>query len=258
MAKRRIDLLFKYFPTNYPHHLEQEFPRILHKLMLLWAKPQFDAYIHELLVSSRPGRQGFPPAVMSELVFISKLHESCLQQNIALPPLVDPWENRTPQSYLYALQRGDLEQVRFHLSAGIPVDYHFEDGGGTPLVVAASAGQTFVASLLIQSGAFIDASDNGDYTALHWAAFYGHTNVAGLLLKKGANIDAKQNTGSTPLLLAVVRNQSDMVALLLRHGANAQIAGTEGKPLEVALKKGATDIATILRTAAMHKRTPAG
>jgi ankyrin repeat protein len=189
---------------------------------------------------------------------INKLHESCLQQNISLPPLVDPWanlppENQSPQSFMYALQRGDLAQVRIYLDGGIPVDYHFEDGGGTPLVIAASAGQAIVASLLLQSGAFVNASDSGDYTSLHWAAFYGHTTIASLLLKNSANIDAKQNTGNTPLLLAVVRNQPDIVALLLKNGANSQIAGTEGKPMDIALKRGANVIVTLLRDASLQK-----
>ncbi len=252
MAKRRVDLLFKNFPDDFPHELEREYPRILYKLMHLWAKDQFDAYVKELLVSDRNDRQGFSRKVISEILFINKLHETCRVQNLTLPPIESSWEslppaNRTPQSYLLALQRGDLNQVRLYLDVGIPVDYHFEDGGGTPLAIAAANGQAIIASLLIQSGADVNARDRGEYTPLHWAAFFGHTTVASLLLKNGASINALQNTRSTPLMLAVLRNHLGMVTLLVNQGANKNLASQDGSPIEVALKKGAADMANILR-----------
>ncbi|MEK7811598.1 MAG: ankyrin repeat domain-containing protein [Pseudomonadota bacterium] len=255
MAKRRVDLLFKNFPDDFPHELEKDYPRILHKLMHLWSKDQFDVYIKELMVSDRNDRQGFSRKVISEILFIHKLHDACRVQNLTLPPIENSWEslppaNRSPQSYLLALQRGDLDQVRLYLDVGIPVDYHFEDGGGTPLAIAATNDQAIVASLLIQSGADVNARDRGEYTPLHWAAFFGHTTVASLLLKNGANINALQNTLSTPLMLAVLRNHLSMATLLVKHGANKNLASKDGSPIDVALKKGAAEMIAILRTPA--------
>lgn len=259
MVNRRLDTLFHKFPDNYPHILKREHPRVLQRLLHLWDQPEdFTAYMQELLISSRSDRKGFPLDVLTELMFLGKLHETCHRQNISLPPLDDPWKqfppaNRTPQSFLYALQRGDVAQVRMYLDGDIPVDYHFEDGGGTPLAVAAAGGQTAVAELLLHAGADIRARDGGGYTPLHWAAFYGHEKMAALLLRHHARIDATQNTNSTPLALAVVRNHIGMVVLLLEHGANAKLSSREGTPLEIAVKKGANDIVTLLR-----RKTSAG
>ncbi|MDH2915392.1 MAG: ankyrin repeat domain-containing protein [Gallionella sp.] len=219
--------------------------------MQLWDQPQFASYMQDLLVSSRPGRQGFSPDGMQELLYISRLHDSCHKQKIKLPPLENPWEslppaNRTPQSYQFALQSGDMKQLRVYLTGGIPLDYHFEDGGGTPVAIAAASGQTAVVSLLIKLGAHINSTDSGRYTPLHWAAFFGHYDVAGELLKNGANIDAQQNTGSTPLVLAVIRNQTSIVDLLLKHGADKKLGGKDGTPLSIAQSKGAQDIIALL------------
>jgi len=252
MAKHRVNLLFKNFPEQFPYHLEREYPRILYQLMHLWSEARFDTYIKELLVSDRHDRSGFSPHLISELLFINTLHETCRAQNLKLPPIQDVWENlppanRSPQSYFRALQRGDLTQMQLYLDAGIPIDYQFEDGGGTPLSIAAINNQTALAALLIQSGADVDAHDLGEYTPLHWAAFFGYIGVANLLLQSGANINARQNTKSTPLFLAVLRNHLGMAALLVRHGANLQLSSDDGTPLEVALEKGWTDMANLLR-----------
>jgi ankyrin repeat protein len=93
----------------------------------------------------------------------------------------------------------------------------------------------------------VNARDRGEYTPLHWAAFFGHTTVASLLLKNGASINALQNTRSTPLMLAVLRNHLGMVTLLVNQGANKNLASQDGSPIEVALKKGAADMVSILR-----------
>lgn len=252
MAKRRVKLLFQNLPANYPHHLEKSYPRVLQRLMELWGQPQFDSQLQDMLVSSRHDRQGFSPEGIAELMFLSKLHDNCRRQNITLPPLENPWDalppaNRTPQSYLFALQRGDMKQVQIYLAGGIPLDYHFEDGGGTPITVAASSGQAAVVSLLLKLGANPNLTDRGSYTPLHWAAFYGHTAVVSLLLANGAKIDAQQNTGSTPLLLAVIRNRPTVVELLLKHGANRKLAGKDGTPLGIAQTKGFTEIVALLK-----------
>jgi ankyrin repeat protein len=147
---------------------------------------------------------------------------------------------------MLALQRGDISQIHIYLDGGVPVDYSFEDGDSTPLIIAASNDQPVVVSLLIQLGANVNARDKGEYAPLHWAAFYGHATVASLLLKNGADIDAQQNTGATPLYLAVIRNKTSMVELLLRHGADTKLRSVDGSPLDVALKKEQNDIIKLL------------
>lgn len=70
----------------YPTHIEQQFPRILAKIVELWGKPPMDAYLESLMVSDRPNRQGFPSEVATEIFRLSVLHGS-LEVNKA-PELV--------------------------------------------------------------------------------------------------------------------------------------------------------------------------
>jgi hypothetical protein len=251
MAKRRVSLLFKNFPTEFPHNLEKDYSRILEKLMHLWALPEFDYYIQELLVNSRIDRHGFPPAVVDELLFIQKLHDMCREKNISLPPITNNWnkllsDSTTQQAFQLSLLSGDMNRIRNYLAAGIPVDYQFEDGSGTPLIVASFIDQVNVVSLLIKLDAEVNARDSGKNTPLHWAAYYGHLAVINLLLDNGARIDEQNNTGATPLLLAVMRNKIQAVELLLQHGACVKINGNDGTPLDVAFQKNAKDIFKLL------------
>ena len=60
----------------YPVHIEQSFPRILARIVALWGKPGLDDFLSSLMVSDRPGRQGFPPAVAMEIFRLSMVHGS--------------------------------------------------------------------------------------------------------------------------------------------------------------------------------------
>ncbi len=251
MAKRRVEILFQNFPDQYPRILERDYPHVLIDLMHLWGEPEFDSMMQELMVSKRSDRGGFSADIVEELLFLNKLHDAFLQKNITLPPLSNPWlllppGFQTPQSFLYALQRGDLSRVKLYLDAGISVNHQFDGHMGTPLSVAASSNRLVLASFLIQSGAGVNKRVSGGYTPLHWAAFFGHTHMADLLLHHGAGIDMQDNHDCTPLMLAVTRGHPNMVYLLLMRGADRKLGTKKGTPLELAVKMGATDIADML------------
>jgi hypothetical protein len=61
---------------NYPHALEKQFPRILEKIMSLWESAEFDAYLADLMTTTRTNRQGFPQAVASDIIYLNMVHES--------------------------------------------------------------------------------------------------------------------------------------------------------------------------------------
>ena len=75
MNKRLLKILNNR-EQNYPHALERQFPRIFEKVMSLWDSPEFDAYLAELMVTTRSNRQGFPQEVASDIIYLHMVHES--------------------------------------------------------------------------------------------------------------------------------------------------------------------------------------
>jgi hypothetical protein len=59
--------------------LEAKFPHIAEKIVLLWGYPELDKFFDKLSIDERGDREGFPADVMSDLMFLSALH------NIAYP-----------------------------------------------------------------------------------------------------------------------------------------------------------------------------
>jgi hypothetical protein len=75
-------------------------------------------------------------------------------------------------------------------------------------------------SFMIGKGAKLDLQNNGGETPLSIAAQLGWTAGAELLLTYGAGVDVPNQRGETPLIFAVRQRDLAMVRLLLRGGAN--------------------------------------
>jgi hypothetical protein len=54
--------------------LEEKFPRITSAITLLWGNPEMDTYFSRITVDDRGDREGFPPEVMSDILFLATLH----------------------------------------------------------------------------------------------------------------------------------------------------------------------------------------
>ncbi len=68
----------------YPHKLEQQFPHIFEKVMIMWDSPEFDSYLNKFMLDKREhARQGFPPEVASEILRLSMLHSELFGTNPA-------------------------------------------------------------------------------------------------------------------------------------------------------------------------------
>lgn len=69
----------------------------------------------------------------------------------------------------------------------------------------------------------MDFADATGSTALHLAVSDGLTGVVSVLLRSGANIDARtslEGGGGTPLHLAILSGQADVAATLIQAGAD--------------------------------------
>jgi ankyrin repeat protein len=233
---------------SYPHALEQQYPRVFHKLMELWDSPDIDAYFIDLMVSDRPDRQGFPSEVASDIVYLSMVHARQRDREE-----VDPWGHVSEEirqgialhdlefsreGFLKAAESGKREAVSLFLSAGVHVD-SCDERQWTPLMISAFNGNEDMAALLVRSGADVQHKDTAGYTPLHWASFNGFSKVVQLLLSKGADVNARSNQGWTALLQAATRGHLSVSFILMEHGANVNAASNDGwTPLHKAAANG--------------------
>jgi hypothetical protein len=263
MPNPRVALLFKKLPANYPRRLKQDHVHVLNRLMELWNTPEFDAYIHELLIGTRGKRQGFSLEVVSELMFINELNNIFKSEGYRFPETVNPlpkvlesWDaiqvaNPTPQGFQAALENSQLEEIKVFLAAGVEVDYRFEESQ-TPLIVAAISGQLGVVRCLVEAGAGVNLCDGGKYTALHWAAFYRHPLIIATLLDAGAEINVTQNSGDTPLALAVTRGHLEIAKNLLERQADPNMSDNNNLPLAIALSRNNLEMIALLKQFGAH------
>ena len=77
--------------------------------------------------------------------------------------------------------------------------------------MAASRRKVESLSLLIESGADIEATNDYNETPLHTAALIGNTDVAVMLLDAGANANTRDSDGQTPYYVAC-ENENMIVA----------------------------------------------
>lgn len=94
-----------------------------------------------------------------------------------------------------------------------------EDGGRSPLHVAASHCCTNVVALLLQKGAKLELRGKTGETPLHVAAQEGCDDAVRMLASKGARINGRDNAGHTPLKRAIDYEQKATADLLRKLGA---------------------------------------
>ena len=148
-----------------------------------------------------------------------------------------------------ASMRNDAAQVRLLVANGAEVNAAHGDGM-TGLHWAAENGNPEIASILLESGADVEAVTRlGAYRPLHLAARRGNASVIQLLLDASADPETESATGSvTPLHFAAASGKAASVQALMDHGveldARESIWGQT--PLMFAAAAGRTEVIRVL------------
>jgi uncharacterized protein len=129
-----------------------------------------------------------------------------------------------------------VSNVRMLLDSGVNVEARDEEGE-TPLMRAASYGQTEIFELLLARGARINVRDNRGTTPLIAAAcacalatMNDTYDIIKALLEKGANVNARTRDGTTALMMAAGSpDDAASVKLLLSKGADPMAKDNQGK-----------------------------
>ena len=165
---------------------------------------------------------------------------------------LEPPTDKAPDISIHdAVEKGNIEAVKYHLTAGTKVD--LRDDGVTLLQMTAGEGQKEIAELLIAKGADVNAMTPDGLTALFAAILGPHKEMAELLIEAGVNIDESNNGSQTPLHKAAFEGRDEIVNMLIQNGANVnpavQSSGSFNgmTPLDFALTKGKSSTADLLR-----------
>ena len=88
---------------RYPKRIEEQFPRILAKIVEQWGNASLDRYLDELMLPSRPGRQGFPPDIAMEIFHLANIHSSL---QLSAKPSGTGWSGiEDPEQFKKALSK---------------------------------------------------------------------------------------------------------------------------------------------------------
>ena len=168
--------------------------------------------------------------------------------------------NPPDREFELAIRDGNIKKVQEDIDVhGIDVNGRLPNQREKAIHMATREGHLDIVTLLLDSGAFIDAKDADDYRPIHHAADRMRLKdnsgnpidpkleekmiIARLLIERGAKINvhsAGQN--HTPLDLAAREGDLEMVELIVDNGANVN----NYKPLHLASQKGHLEIVTYL------------
>ena len=150
---------------------------------------------------------------------------------------------------LVAARAGWQPTVDALLGAGAKVDLP-NRFGDRPITVAALGGHLAIVKTLFTRGA---ALDGPGWTPLLYAASGGQTEVAGYLLDAGANVNAVSPNGTTALMMAARGGYAPTVELLLSRGADVNQHNENGATALSWAERGGFD--AIARTLRAHGAT---
>ncbi len=181
-----------------------------------------------------------------------------IQQLVRENPLLVNVRDGNGQTPLYfAAREANMEASRFLLANHAAVDTK-DRWGRTPLFAAIYEeplvlDRAPIVTLLIESGADLNATDDMGNTPLHMAAF-GETEIVKLLLEQGADVNAVNDAGETPLHKAVQYPEYEIVRELLRHGADKNRHNAQGlTPMQIAEERGWAILVELLKSAAVER-----
>ncbi|XP_060697973.1 fibronectin type 3 and ankyrin repeat domains protein 1 isoform X1 [Hemiscyllium ocellatum] len=172
--------------------------------------------------------------------------------NCAYSPIVTVSTTREPKygKHLHcAVIKNDIEEVCHILQSGnMKVDV-LDEGGFSPLMLAAQKGYQRIVEILIKSGADVNQKNGSGKDSLMLACFAGHLDVAKCLRRFGATWESQDNGGSSAIHWATDGGHLNMIEWMINEGCKVDI--TDGHLLwtplmRVAVLNGSTEVASLL------------
>ncbi|XP_051886499.1 cortactin-binding protein 2 isoform X2 [Pristis pectinata] len=129
---------------------------------------------------------------------------------------------------------------------GIDIN-HPDEEGSTALYSAAKYGYTDCVTLLLNSGAQVDAVGKNLFTPLCAAAAEGHVGCTEMLIANGASINYAAEEDQTPLYLSCINGHLECTLILLEAGVDYNTMTINGwTPFHAAVNSGHIDCLKLL------------
>ncbi len=128
-----------------------------------------------------------------------------------------------------AVQAGDLARVTAVVERDPGQLNARDEGGRTPLHLAARGTSAEVLALLVVRGADLDVLDANGIAPLHVLAQRGNADGIRLLLDHGAVVDVRAPNRRTPLHFAAVGRQAGVLGLLVERKADLESQDDRGR-----------------------------
>jgi len=128
----------------------------------------------------------------------------------------------TRKEIIRAAKSGDIKKVGDLLAIEPDLVNARDKDGSTPLHCATWKGHEKVVSVLLNSGADVNAQNENDHwgtTPLHAAAHANQARIAQLLIDHSADLNAQDRDGKTPLHHTTFHNAKAVARLLEKHSA---------------------------------------
>ena len=119
--------------------------------------------------------------------------------------------------FIDAAARGQLDEVKRYVKAGMDINARCPLEGDTVLNYAASADHLPLVKWLLKNNADPNLANDSKETALHYATFNGSLDIMAALLHGKANPDLRNEDGMTPLVWAARRGASLFRRTFGRH-----------------------------------------
>uniref|UniRef100_A0A182W063 Histone-lysine N-methyltransferase n=1 Tax=Anopheles minimus TaxID=112268 RepID=A0A182W063_9DIPT len=121
-----------------------------------------------------------------------------------------------------------------------------DNGRWTALAWAAENHHKQTVAQLISIGADVNVCDRLNNTSLHWAALSGCSDTLYLLMTKDCNPNLQNNNGETPLHIACRQGHAEICVVLLAMGASLNIRNTSNKLPQDTIENPESECANII------------
>lgn len=137
------------------------------------------------------------------------------------------WE-KSKYRLFYAVGHDLKEECELFLSMGDDVNQKEEQQGWTPLHLAVFTQNKEMVQFLLEKGADIESTMEGEITPLILAALRGYAEIAELLILYGADVNFRSIDNCTPLFAAVLGGNLQVIRVLLKYEADPDLKNDHG------------------------------